>query len=165
MKANGIFSAIKWTMSGLNSQVRKMDVIAENIANAERAPDKNGKLYQRKMVVEEKGTNVRRPEFLNQLSLKMRKASKNHLPSMIETDGPIKAKPGQPLEAKVIEVKGEKLVYNPGHPRADENGYVRMPNVNVVEEMVDLISSSRAYEANTTVLDAAKKMAKNALNI
>ena len=84
---------------------------------------------------------------------------------MIETDGPIKAKPGQPLKAKIVEVKGEKLVYNPGHPRADENGYVRMPNVNVVEEMVDLISSSRAYEANATVLDAAKKMAKNALNI
>jgi len=165
MKANGIFSAIKWTMSGLNSQVRKMDVIAENIANAERAPDKNGKLYHRKMIVEEKGTRIRRPEFLNQLSLKMRKNSKNHLPSMIETDGPIKAKPAQPLEAKIVEVKGEKLVYNPGHPRADENGYVRMPNVNVVEEMVDLISSSRAYEANATVLDAAKKMAKNALNI
>ena len=117
------------------------------------------------MVVEKKGINVRRPEFLNQLSMKLRKASKDHFSSMIETDGPIKAAPGELLKAKVVEVKGEKLVYNPGHPRADENGYVRMPNVNVVEEMVDLISSSRAYEANTTVLDAAKRMAKNALNI
>ncbi len=165
MKTNGIFNAIKWTMSGLNSQVRKMDVIAENIANAERAPDKNGKLYHRKMIVEKKNNHIRRPEFLNQLSLKLRKSEKGHLPSMIETDGPIKAKPGDPLTPKVVEVKGEKLVYNPGHPRADENGYVRMPNVNVVEEMVDLISSSRAYEANTTVLNAAKKMAKDALNI
>ncbi|APF18215.1 flagellar basal body rod protein FlgC [Caldithrix abyssi] len=165
MKTPGIFSAIKWTMSGLNSQVRKMDVIAENIANAERAPDENGKLYQRKMVVEEEGARVRRPEFLNQLALKLRKADKGHLPAMLESDGPLKARPGDPLKLKVVEVKGEKLVYNPGHPRADENGYVRMPNVNIVEEMVDLISSSRAYEANTTVLNAAKRMAKNALNI
>ncbi|NOX88642.1 MAG: flagellar basal body rod protein FlgC [Calditrichaeota bacterium] len=165
MGVNGIFTAIRWTLSGLNNQVKKMDVISENIANAERAPDENGKIYHKKLVVQERGKIPRRPDFLNQLSMKLRKSSKDHLPSMIETDGPIKTKLSDPIETKVVEVKGEKLVYNPGHPRADENGYVRMPNVNVVEEMVDLISTSRTYEANVTVLDAAKKMAKNALNI
>ncbi len=165
MGVNGIFTAIKWTLSGLNNQVKKMDVIAENIANADRAADKTGKVYYRKVVVQKGNKRIRHPEFLNQLSMKLRKADRNHLPSMLETDGPIKKKPGEMIELKVEQVKGEKLVYNPAHPKADENGYVHMPNVNIVEEMVDLISSSRAYEANVTVLDAAKKMAKNALNI
>ena len=99
------------------------------------------------------------------MKLKLRKAEPGHLSSMLEDDGPIKLKPGEAAPVEVKEIKGEKLVYNPGHPRADENGYVHMPNVNVVEEMVDLVSTSRTYEANVTVLDAAKKMAKHALNI
>ena len=58
-----------------------------------------------------------------------------------------------------------RLEYNPAHPDADEQGYVRLPNVNVVTEMVDMISASRAYEANMTALNAAKSMALKALEI
>ena len=58
-----------------------------------------------------------------------------------------------------------RLVLQPGHPDADANGYVRMPNVNVVEEMVDMISATRAYEANVTALNAAKSMISSAIDI
>ena len=58
-----------------------------------------------------------------------------------------------------------RLVYDPGHPDANENGYVAMPNVNIVKEMVDMISATRAYEANVTALNAAKTMAAKALEI
>ena len=165
MKITGLFSAMRWTMSGLNNEVKKMDVISENIANADRAPDAAGHIYHRKVVVPEKPRFGRKANFADTMALKLRKDEPGHLSSMLETDGPIKLKPGEPAPVKIEQVKGEKLVYNPGHPRADENGYVHMPNVNVVEEMVDLVSASRTYEANVTVLDAAKKMAKHALNI
>ena len=60
---------------------------------------------------------------------------------------------------------GVKTVYDPSHPDADEEGYVDLPNVNVVEEMVDMISASRAYEANATVAENVKTMMQSALNI
>ncbi len=165
MNVNGIFSAIRWTLSGLNNQVKKMNVISENISNADKAPDANGRIYHRKVVVSAKSRFGRRANFADQFSVKLLRDNKNQFGSTMDTDGPLKLKPGEPGAVKIEEVKGEKLVYNPGHPRADANGYVRMPNVNVVEEMVDLISTSRTYEANVTVLDAAKKMAKHALTI
>ncbi|NLS44209.1 MAG: flagellar basal body rod protein FlgC, partial [Firmicutes bacterium] len=58
-----------------------------------------------------------------------------------------------------------RLVYDPGHPDADEGGYVSMPNIDPVREMVDMISASRAYEANVTAINAAKTMAMRALDI
>lgn len=58
-----------------------------------------------------------------------------------------------------------KLVYDPGHPDANADGYVELPNVNIVNEMVDMITASRAYEANVTVISAAKSMVNAALNI
>jgi flagellar basal-body rod protein FlgC len=58
-----------------------------------------------------------------------------------------------------------KLIYDPGHPDANASGYVAMPNVNIVNEMVDLLSASRAYEANVTAINAAKNMASKALEI
>lgn len=58
-----------------------------------------------------------------------------------------------------------KVIYDPSHPDADENGYVLMPNVDVVEEMVDMVSATRSYEANVTVIDAAKNMAMRSIDI
>jgi flagellar basal-body rod protein FlgC len=58
-----------------------------------------------------------------------------------------------------------RLVYDPGHPDADEQGYVKVPDIEIVNEMVDMIAASRAYEANTTAILSAKEMAKNALEI
>lgn len=71
---------------------------------------------------------------------------------------------------RVVEVAEDtrtpfKLKYDPGHPDVDESGYVKMPNVNVVTEMVDLISSTRSYQANVSVISASKNMIEQALNI
>lgn len=153
---------MRTTVSGMSNQLKRLDVVSENIANADRVPDKNGQVYQRKVVVPKKTNNYTR-RFNDEMSLKMRRSSQGHMPSR-KPVGPI-AKNADPNDLKIVEVKGEQLVYNPGHPRADANGYVRMPDVNVVEEMVDLISASRTYEANVTVLNAAKQMAKKALEI
>jgi flagellar basal-body rod protein FlgC len=78
-----------------------------------------------------------------------------------ESEAPISG-----VRAEVVEDNApERLVYNPEHPDADENGYVHMPNVNIIVEMVDMISATRAYEANATAFNASKNIAKDALEI
>ncbi len=163
MKASGIFSAIKTTVTGLSGQLKRMQVISENIANAQSVPDANGNVYQKKVVISE-NEKSRQSRFNDQLNLRMRTSQKGHLPS--GDIGVSKNQPGSEKDKlKIEDIPGEQLIYNPGHPHADENGFVKMPNVNVIEEMVDLISVSRTYEANVTVLNAAKQMAKKAMEI
>lgn len=72
---------------------------------------------------------------------------------------------GVQVQAIVPDTRPFKLMYDPSNPDADENGYVRMPNVDIVEEMVDMISATRSYEANVTAIDAAKNMAMRAIDI
>ncbi len=162
MKVDGLLSAFKTTMSSLSTQTRQLNLIAENLENVESTPDENGKVYQRKVLVQKGHNGNRHMNFSEQLSLKMRRTSDAHLFS----GGGVRSTGNSgTTEYKVVEEKGENLVYNPDHPMADENGYVKMPNVNPVEEMVDLVTTSRAFEANVTVINAAKQMAKKSLEI
>jgi len=161
MKVGGIFTALKTSLFGLSGQMKKLEVISENIAHAEELPDEKGNVYNRKVVVSKNGNAKRAHLFGNQMNLELRRTHSAH----VRTSNIIPSRTNSEASLKVVEEKGEKLIYNPGHPRADENGYVKMPDVNMVEEMVDLISSSRTYEANVTVLNAAKQMAKRALEI
>jgi flagellar basal-body rod protein FlgC len=127
-----------------------MDVISSNVANVDstRAKYVNGNWvpYRRKMVVlEPKG-----PQFSTLLNKAMNKdtvASGVKVSRIVEDETPY------------------KLVYNPDHPDANENGYVQMPNVDPLKEMVDLISATRSYEANVTVFNASKSMLVKALDI
>lgn len=163
MKVGGLFSALRTTMSGMSNQMQRLDVISENIANAEKVPDENGRVYQKKIVVPRRNTRLPESKFHNVLNLSMRRTRADHMSSKT-TEGRM----GSNFKAddlKIVTEKGFKLEYNPGHPRADENGYVKMPKINAVEEMVDLLAASRTYEANVTVLNAAKAMAKKALEI
>lgn len=136
--------------SALTAQRLRMDVISSNIANAEttRASFVNGKFepYKRKMVVME----PMQQSFSSVLSKQMGESR-------------------SALGVKVTEIKEDqtptKLVYNPTHPDADADGYVQMPNVDVMKEMVDMISASRAYEANVTAINATKAMFVKALEI
>lgn len=136
--------------SALTAQRLRMDVISSNIANAEttRGSFVNGKFepYKRKLVVLEPTSQ----SFSNVLSKQMGE------------DGAAKG-------VRVAKIQEDhtpsKLVYNPTHPDADENGYVNMPNVDVAKEMVDMISASRAYEANVTAINATKSMFVKALEI
>ena len=76
-----------------------------------------------------------------------------------------KAKGSYDENYQIVEFEGDKLIYDPRHPMADKNGYIRLPNVNMVEEMVDLIQASRAYEANVSMMTAIKNMANKAMEI
>ncbi len=163
MKIGGILSAIHTTLSGMSNQMKRLDVISENIANAERAPDAKGRVYHRKVVVPKK-TSKGHIHFDPESSLPLRRQDQNHM-SLKSAEEILTGRKPDEFPLKVVEEKGVKLVYNPSHPRADENGYVKMPNVNPVEEMVDLIAATRTYEANVTVLNAAKQLAKRALEI
>jgi flagellar basal-body rod protein FlgC len=136
--------------SALTAQRLRMDVISSNIANADttRAKYVNGKWqpYARKLVVFEPKAQ---PSFAQALDSAM-------------TDGT-----GEGVKAtRIFEDSAPfKQVYNPTHPDADENGFVLMPNVDVLKEMVDMISATRSYEANVTALNASKAMITKALEI
>ena len=81
------------------------------------------------------------------------------------SDGSKKMGTGVSVKSITSDPKSGPLVYNPGHPDADEKGMVRLPNVNLTHEMVDMIAASRSYEANLEVVRTAKQMAQNALRI
>lgn len=136
--------------SALTAQRLRMDVIASNIANADTTRGKyvNGKWtpYQRKLVVMEP---LKQQTFDDVFQSALQGAT------------------GQGV--KITKIYGDKSpfkqVYNPTHSDADENGFVLMPNVDVLKEMVDMISATRSYEANVTALNATKSMFLKALEI
>lgn len=142
-----IFNSMEISASGLTAQRLRMDVIANNIANVNTTRTENGKPYRRKRVIfQEKSTNGSFKHIFDNSLLKA--GGKGVRVTAIEEDP-------SPF----------KLVYDPSHPDADEDGYVRMPNVNIVTEMVDMISATRSYEANVTAINAAKSMISKALEI
>ncbi|MFQ6604298.1 MAG: flagellar basal body rod protein FlgC [Fidelibacterota bacterium] len=166
MNTIGIFSSLRTTLAGLSSQMKKLNVISENIANAEKLPDENGKVYHRKTVVVSgnPAPATGRSNFGSQMALALRQTKGSHIRHKHNAGSGLQTE-NQADSFKVVEMKGDKKVYDPSHPKADENGYVTMPNINTVEEMVDLVSASRLYEANISVMRAAKGMAKKALEI
>ena len=132
--------------SGLTAQKLRMDVISQNIANAETTRTESGTPYRRKMVVLESMTGD--GSFRNELEKAAKvQAGGVKVESIIEDQAPLVP------------------VYNPNHPDANEEGYVMMPNVNTAQEMIDMLAASRAYEANVTAFNATKSMAQKALEI
>ncbi|TJY43194.1 flagellar basal body rod protein FlgC [Cohnella pontilimi] len=135
--------------SALTAQRLRMDVISSNIANAEttRAAYVNGQFvpYRRKEVV----MAPVQPHFRNMLNEKLDAS----------------ASQGVQVTGIREDTTPFKQVYNPSHPDADANGMVSMPNVDILKEMVDMISASRSYEANVTALNASKAMFMKSLEI
>lgn len=164
MGLRGIFSAIDVSSSGLSAQRRKLNVIASNIANAETTRTETGQPYRRRVV---QFTEVKPSPFatvLRRVAGKLRTTHPNHIPTAVDSmKGDVTGVAVQAQET--VDNSPFRLVYDPGHPDADANGYVAYPNVNVVSEMVDMITASRAYEANVAAINAAKDMAKRALDI
>lgn len=145
-----MFSNLNITSSALSAQRMRMDVVASNIANMDTTRGRyvNGEWqpYQRKTVV----LQEKKPSF----SSYFQQAKNNSAAS------------GGVRVARIIEDPTPfPQVYNPAHPDADEEGYVAMPNVDPLKEMVDLLSATRSYEANVTVLNASKGMLMKALEI
>ncbi len=146
----GIFTSFDISASGLTAQRYRMDIISQNVANANTTRTENGDPYVRKVVYfEEKG--IRNSDTFSHV---LSSVSKNYAGKGVKV-------------AKVLEdnVTPQNMVYDPSHPDADENGYVMYPNVNIITEMTNLIDASRAYEANATAFDAAKAMTQQGLNI
>lgn len=139
----GMFTAIDAAASGLTAERLRLDVIANNIANVNTTRTAAGGPYRRQMVVfaPRQGTMP----FATHLSAQLGEGVR--VVGIVEDASPL------------------RRVYDPRHPDAGTDGYVNMPNVNVVTEMVDMITASRAYEANVTAVNAAKSMAMRALDI
>ncbi len=129
--------------SGLQAQRLRMDVIAANLANAQSTRTPQGGPYRRRDVVLEA------------------------LPEGETFDELLGAAPGAAVRvARVVEDRRPpRVVFDPGHPDADGQGYVAMPNVNVMTEMVDLMAATRAYEANVAAVNATKRVLEAALEI
>ena len=147
----GLFQAFDIAASGMTAQRFRMDIIAENIANVSTTRTENGGPYRRKIVTfTEKQLNAGIPSFRNVLKESMKPYYGN---------GVKVSKVSEDTETDFI------MEYDPSHPDADENGYVRLPNVNTVTEMTNLISASRSYEANVTAFGAIKAMAQSGISV
>ena len=140
------FGSLDVSASGLTAQRLRMDVTAENLANAQSTRTADGGPYRRKEVVLQQSGGG----FAGALSAARASAG-----------GPN----GVRVAGIVEDTAPDRMVYDPGHPDANAEGYVAMPNVNPVTEMVDLISASRAYEANVTAMQAAKTLFTKTLEL
>ncbi len=148
-----LFRSMDISASGLTAERLRLDVIADNIANANTTRTPEGGPYRRKVAV-------------------FAPREDGPAPFAFVMVGGARGWDGVGEGVRVVAVRQVsealapfRLVYQPGHPDADERGYVRMPNVDVVKEMVDMITATRAYEANVTAMNAAKAMFARALEI
>jgi len=140
-----VFKGIDISASGLTAQRLRMDLISGNIANAETTRDEDGNTYRRKVAV-----------FKEKLSSQVKALNSKQ-----------KSGANAGVEVSAIEEDPSpfRLEYRPDHPDADENGYLELPNVSVMTEMVNMIDASRSYEANVQAISNYKSMANSALNI
>ncbi len=165
MEIRDLFSTLNVSSRALNSYQAQIAVTAENLANANTTRTQEGTPYKRKVLL--RRANVDRGIFRQLMRSRMglRTSAPGHLPQAILGMRP-NAEPGLvDLEQEVVERPQFRRVYQPGHPDADEAGYVEYPDVNVVMEMLELITASRAYEANLTVMNTAKTLARRAMEI
>jgi flagellar basal-body rod protein FlgC len=147
----GMFDGLEVSATGLTAQRLRMDVTAENLANAQTTRGTDGQPYRRKEVVLQE---IPQGGFGASLAA-----------AMGGGQGSGQAPGGVQVAGIQDDQTAGKLIYDPGHPDADARGYVRMPNVDTVAEMVDLISASRAYEANVTAMQASKQMFTKTLDL
>lgn len=144
----GYFNSLDIGASALTAQRLRMDTISQNIANVNTTRTENGTPYRRRTVIfEEKSPTAPFSDYLNESSKDMIVGKGVRVAQIVEDKTPF------------------KKVYDPGHPDADKDGYVQMPNVDIITEMVNMISATRAYEANVTSINTSKSMAVKALDI
>lgn len=144
-----LFTGMNISSSGMTAQQIRMDILSQNIANVNTTRTEDGTPYRRKNVyfTEKQATGH---DFGNVFRAATNKIAGN----------------GVKVTRIVEDDKTEmKMVYDPSHPDADENGYVTYPNVNVITEMTDLIDATRAYEANVTAFNSTKSMVLKGLSI
>ncbi len=139
-----IFTTFKVAASALRAQRIRLNTISANIANVETTSTPEGGPYKKKSVYFEASPVPFQDQLESSLAGEVQGVEVTRI---TESDDP-------PIR-----------VYNPSHPDADKDGYVDMPNISVLKEMVDMMSATRSYEANTTTIKSAKRMALKALEI
>jgi flagellar basal-body rod protein FlgC len=164
MEITPLFAGMDTSTSALTAQRKRMNAIAENIANSETTHTKEGGPYRRQQT-----TLSCDKQFALDLEASVQKNNKlsrehpNHLPGE-ESNGDLTSFTG--VKASISKDPSPfREIYDPNSPDADANGNVKMPNVDIVEEMTDLISASRNFEANVTAFNATKGMMKKALEL
>ena len=149
-RISGIFGALEISASGMSAQRAKIDVISSNVANVHTTRVEGGSYYKRQVIVLRESKLS--PDFSSILSY--------------EIGGGIG---GELSGVEIVEITSiqepPKFIYEPNHPDANEEGMVSYPNINIIEEMVNMIMSSRAFEANLTVFNTAKEMISQSLEI
>ncbi len=145
----GFYSSIEVSASGLSAERLAMDTIANNIANVNTTRTAEGGPFKRQLVVYAQK---------NEPAAAAASASD-------DAGDPARSSAGVEVVGVVNDTAPDRLVYDPGHPDADANGYVHMPNVDVVKEMVDMMAASRAYEANVTAIQEARAMGSSTLGL
>ena len=163
----GLFRSLAIPASGLSAQRKRMDVIAMNIANAQVTRTDEGGPYRRQVAQ----LMEAQTEMIGRLDGDPLRRGLIDVPQVPEVP-PVGTFPEAIESAFGVEFAGVvedategPLVYEPGHPDADEAGYVRYPNVNITAEVIDHMETRRAYEANATVFDAMKSMLRRATQI
>jgi flagellar basal-body rod protein FlgC len=168
MSLIGMFSGLNISASGLRAQRIRQNVIASNLANAETTRTTDGGPYKRQVVVLKEDIADPEQRFIfGPEKMKGFTTHDSHIP-IPEKGFPLsKDKVGSGVEVVSIEADGSapRMVHDPSHPDANEQGYVAMPNINPVQEMTDLISATRSYEASITALNATKSMLMKALDL
>lgn len=180
-----MFRTLAVAASGMSAQRMRMEIVASNLANAETTRGPDGRPYQRKVVQLEAGnvaTNggfgasfvaaqgafvpagtlpfVQKPFGIQAFGVPAYGDGSIEVPALPD-EGPL----GVQVAGIVTDTSEGPLVYEPGHPDADANGYVRYPNVRTTDEMIDLMDARRVYEANATVFQSAKSMLRRAIDI
>jgi len=164
------FNSLDVSATGLYAQRLQMDAISSNIANVNTTRDENGKVnpYKRKTLTFSALYNQARkgPVLPSQTASPQYDSATGSMvmKGYVSFDSPLISD-----GVNVTEITDDKTpfktVYDPSHPDADKDGFVKMPNINVVTEMVDMMMASRAYEANVASIEAAKSMISHALKI
>ncbi len=145
----GFYTSIEVSATGLSAQRLMMDTIANNIANVNTTRTPGGGAFKRQLVV------------FSQKNEPTAQAAG----AADDANDPARSRAGVDVVGIVQDQGPDRLVYDPTHPDADQQGYVHMPNIDVVKEMVDMMAASRAYEANVTAIQEARQMGTATLGL
>jgi flagellar basal-body rod protein FlgC len=163
--ASDLFGSMSISGAGMTAQRKRMDAIAKNLANAETTRTPEGGPYKRHTVVL-RGADAPEPQapVINP-ALTLTRTSAEHLP--VAPPLPTPALPVATVQAsEVVDPKaGVNLVFDPSHPDAGADGYVKMPDIDTVTEMVDMVAATRAYEANLSAMKAYQNIVTKSLEI
>ena len=146
----GIYTSIEVSATGLSAQRLAMDVIANNIANVNTTRTAEGGPFKRQLVVFAQKNEAAGAQSANPLD---------------DSNDSAASRAGVDVVGVIKDQSPDKLIYDPSHPDADAQGYVHMPNIEVVKEMVDMMAASRAYEANVTAIQESRQIGSATLGL